>query len=165
MAGRTYSDASHRVFVAPRRVRFRETEYAMPLEIFGEVVREVERAIVASGEQVTFPMEVRTAAADDTWLGSASGRESVYVAVHRYHRERFAPLAAVEPVFQLMAAARTGEGARSPRTGWFSCTRASRTLRRCRRPRRCALSPAPEGCSASEAGCGVHPEKTIDRCK
>ena len=101
MAGRTYSDASHRVFVAPRRVRFRETEYAMPLEIFGEVVREVERAIVASGEQVTFPMEVRTAAADDTWLGSASGRESVYVAVHRYHRERFAPLlAAVEPVFR-----------------------------------------------------------------
>ena len=82
-------------------MRFRETEYAMPLETFGEVVREVERAIVASGEQVTFPMEVRTAAADDTWLGSASGRESVYVAVHRYHRERFAPLlAAVEPVFR-----------------------------------------------------------------
>src|SRR5699024_1885101 len=89
MAGRTYSDASHRVFVAPRRVRFCETEYAMPLETFGEVVREVERAIVAAGEQVTFPMEVRAAAADDTWLGSASGRDSVYVAVHRYHRERF----------------------------------------------------------------------------
>ncbi|WP_040283771.1 D-arabinono-1,4-lactone oxidase [Tessaracoccus massiliensis] len=101
MAGATFSDASHRVYVAPRRVRFRETEYAMPVEAFGEVVREVERAIVASGEQITFPMEVRTAAADDTWLGTASGRESVYVAVHRYHRERFEPLlTAVEPVFR-----------------------------------------------------------------
>ena len=101
MAGRTFSDASHKVFVAPRRVRFRETEYAMPVEAFPEVVRDVERAIVASGEQVTFPLEVRTARADDTWLGTASGRTSVYVAVHRYHRERFAPLlAAVEPVFR-----------------------------------------------------------------
>lgn len=100
MAGRPVTDASHRVYVAPRRVRFRETEYAMPLEAFDGVVRQVERAIVASGEEVTFPLEVRTAAADDTWLGTASGRESVYVAVHRYHRERFAPLlAAVEPVF------------------------------------------------------------------
>lgn len=46
MAGSTFSDASHRVYVAPRRVRFRETEYAMPVEAFGEVVREVERATV-----------------------------------------------------------------------------------------------------------------------
>ncbi|NLT30044.1 MAG: FAD-binding protein [Propionibacterium sp.] len=100
MAGAGFSDASHRVYVAPRRVRFHETEYAMPLAAFAEVVPEVERAIVASGQQLTFPLEVRTSAADDTWLGTAAGRETVYVAVHRYHREPFAPLlAAVEPVF------------------------------------------------------------------
>ena len=100
MAGQPFSDASHRVFVAPRRVRFQETEYAMPLAAFSAAAREVERAIVDSGEQVTFPIEVRVAAADDTWLGTASDRTSVYVAVHRYHRERFGPLlAAVEPVF------------------------------------------------------------------
>ncbi|MDO5676930.1 MAG: D-arabinono-1,4-lactone oxidase [Propionibacteriaceae bacterium] len=100
MAGRSFSDASHRVYVAPRRVRFHESEYAMPLAAFRRVVREVERAVVVSGEGVTCPLEVRTAAADDTWLGTASGRESIYLAVHRYHRQRFAPVvAAVEPVF------------------------------------------------------------------
>ena len=100
MAGSSFSDESHRVFVAPRRVRFHETEYAMPIEVFPDVVRDVEQAIVRSGEELTFPLEIRVAAADDTWLGTASGRDSVYVAVHRYHREQFAPvLAAVEPVF------------------------------------------------------------------
>lgn len=32
-------------------------------------------------------MEVRAAAADDVWLSTAHGRESVYIAVHRWHRE------------------------------------------------------------------------------
>lgn len=74
MAGSTFSDASHRVFVAPRRVRFEETEYAMALEAFGSVVREVERAIVDSGEVVTFPLEVRVSGADDTWLDGVRAR-------------------------------------------------------------------------------------------
>ncbi|HHW83805.1 MAG TPA: FAD-binding protein [Actinomycetales bacterium] len=101
MAGGTFSDSSHRVYVAPRRVRFHETEFAMPLDAFPDVVVEVERAIVASGLPITFPIEVRVAAADDTWLGTSSGQESVYVAVHRYHREPFEPLAeAVWPVFR-----------------------------------------------------------------
>lgn len=100
MAGGEFSDHSHRVFVAPRRVRFEETEYAVPAEALPEAVRAVERALVRSGEQVTFPLEVRIGAADDTWLGMASGRTSAYIAVHRYRREPFAPiLAAVEPVF------------------------------------------------------------------
>lgn len=100
MASPGFTDRSHRVFVTPRRVRFRETEYALPLEAFPHVVNEVERAVLSSGVPVTFPMEVRTAAADDTWIGTASGRESVYVAVHAYHRQPFEKLlAAVEPVF------------------------------------------------------------------
>ena len=36
---------------------------------------------------VTFPLEVRFLAADDVWLSTAHGRESVYLAVHRYHHE------------------------------------------------------------------------------
>lgn len=101
MAGPRFSDQSHRVFVSPRRVRFRETEYALPLDTFPGVVSDVERAIMASGVSVAFPIEVRTAAADDTWLGTASGRESLYVAVHRYFRQDLTPfLAAVEPIFR-----------------------------------------------------------------
>ncbi|MCL6423313.1 FAD-binding protein [Brachybacterium sp. JHP9] len=100
MAGGDFTDHSHRVFSAPRRVRFEESEYAVPAESFGEAVREVERAIRSSGEQVTFPLEVRIARGDDTWLGTASGRDTVYIAVHRFHREPFSPvLRAIEPVF------------------------------------------------------------------
>ncbi|MGG5752729.1 D-arabinono-1,4-lactone oxidase [Zafaria sp. Z1313] len=99
-AERGYVDASHRVFVSPRRVRFREMEYALPLEAFGEAFAELRRAVEGYREPISFPVEVRTAAADDTWLGTASGRESVYFAVHRYAREPHAEfLEHVEQVF------------------------------------------------------------------
>lgn len=100
MAGGSFTDRSHRVFSAPRRVRFEESEYAVPIEALGDAVREIERAIVRSGEQVTFPLEIRVAASDDTWTGTASGRTTAYIAVHRFHREDFAPiLRTIEPVF------------------------------------------------------------------
>ena len=87
---RTYTDVSHRVFVADRSVRFRESEFALPLERFEEAfagLREILRERAAAGDTVSFPVEVRTAAADDAWLSTAHGRDSVYLAVHRYHRE------------------------------------------------------------------------------
>lgn len=100
MAGPSVTDTSAAVFVTPRRVRFRECEYSMPLEAFPGVVRDVEAAVRRTAA-VTFPLEVRVVAGDDTWLGPATGRDSVYVAVHRYHREDFTPIVrAVEPVFR-----------------------------------------------------------------
>ncbi len=33
LSERTYSDLAHRVFTSPRRVRFREMEYAVPREV------------------------------------------------------------------------------------------------------------------------------------
>lgn len=35
----------------------------------------------------SFPVELRFAAADDVWMSTAYGRESAYIAVHRYWRE------------------------------------------------------------------------------
>lgn len=102
MAGGTFSDASHRVYVAPRRIRFNETEFAFPLEAWPEVFREVGRAIERTGEAVSFPLEVRTARGDSTWLGTSSGHDSVYVAVHRYWREEWRPL--FEPVWEVFRA-------------------------------------------------------------
>lgn len=99
MGDRDYADRSDRIFVSPRRTRFREMEYAVPLTDFPEVFAEVRRAVDGFGEGITFPLEVRCAAADDTWLGTASGRQSAYIAVHRFlkedHRRYFA---AVEPI-------------------------------------------------------------------
>ena len=96
---RTFSDVSHRVFTARRGVRFREMEYAVPLDRLGAAFRDVQRVIVENGWRIEFPVEVRTASADDLWLSTASGRPSGYIAVHRYWRaDPSAYFAAVEEV-------------------------------------------------------------------
>lgn len=79
---RRYSDLAHRVFVTPRRVRFREMEYAVPREVGLDVLRECRRIIDASDWRVAFPVEVRTARADDIPLSTAYGRDTVYLAFH-----------------------------------------------------------------------------------
>ena len=62
-------------------------EYALPLESFGTAFAEFRAYLAKAPAPVVFPIEVRTAAADDTWLGTASGRPTVYLAVHRYVRD------------------------------------------------------------------------------
>ncbi|MDT0269090.1 D-arabinono-1,4-lactone oxidase [Streptomyces sp. DSM 44915] len=86
LAARTYSHDSYRVFTSPRRVVFREMEYAVPREAVAEVLLAIRRWVADSGERVAFPVEVRFAPADDVWLSTAYRRESAYVAVHQYHR-------------------------------------------------------------------------------
>ncbi|MDN6353369.1 MAG: dehydrogenase, partial [Corynebacterium sp.] len=75
LAQREYTDTAHAVFVSPRRVRFNEMEYAVPLDDAPEVLAEVHRAIDGSGLSVGFPIEVRCAAADDVPLSTAKDRE------------------------------------------------------------------------------------------
>lgn len=84
---RDFSDASPRVFVTKRSVRFREMEYAIPRDAVPSALRAIRDLIVAKGWRISFPIEVRVAAADDNWLSTAFGRESGYIAVHRYFRE------------------------------------------------------------------------------
>ena len=62
-------------------------EYAIPLEAIPEAVRGVRELIERNGWSVSFPIEVRAAASDENWLSTAHGRETGYVAVHRYYRE------------------------------------------------------------------------------
>lgn len=83
---RTFTAASHRVFVSPRRVRFREMEYAVPRESVRGVIEEIDRWTREHRAEVPFPVEVRFAAADDLWLSTAHGRATAYVAVHQYWR-------------------------------------------------------------------------------
>jgi FAD-linked oxidoreductase len=84
---RRFSDISHRVFATERRVRFREMEYAIPVEQVPEALREVRALIERKGWTVSFPIEVRAAAQDDLWLSTATGRATGYIAVHRHFRE------------------------------------------------------------------------------
>lgn len=82
LSERRYSDLAHRVFVSPRRVRFREMEYAVPREVGLDVLRECRRVIEASDWRIAFPVEVRTAPADDVPLSTSHGRDSLYLAFH-----------------------------------------------------------------------------------
>lgn len=83
---RSFSDVSHRVFATPRGVRFREMEYALPVEDLAAAFRGLQRVIEENGWNIEFPVEVRVAAADDLWLSTAYGRATGYIAVHRYWR-------------------------------------------------------------------------------
>ncbi|MFF4490151.1 D-arabinono-1,4-lactone oxidase [Streptomyces sp. NPDC001544] len=84
LSARTYTDIPYKVFTSPRRVRFVEMEYAVPREALGDTLRELKAMVDRSNLRVSFPVEVRTAPADDITLSTASGRDSAYVAVHMF---------------------------------------------------------------------------------
>ncbi|MFF9211870.1 MULTISPECIES: D-arabinono-1,4-lactone oxidase [unclassified Streptomyces] len=84
LSARTYTDIPYKVFTSPRRVRFVEMEYAVPRAAVTETLRELKAMVDRSGLRVSFPVEVRTAPADDITLSTASGRDSAYVAVHMF---------------------------------------------------------------------------------
>ena len=101
LTARTYSDVAHRVFTSPRRVVFREMEYAVPRAAGLDALREARRVIDASDWRISFPVELRVARADDVPLSTAYGRDTCYLAFHTHrdadHRPYFA---AVEDVMR-----------------------------------------------------------------
>ncbi|RXZ49779.1 D-arabinono-1,4-lactone oxidase [Agromyces binzhouensis] len=84
---RDFSDLSPKVFTTNRSVRFREMEYAIPLDAVPEAFRAIRSLIATRGWRISFPIEVRAAAPDENWLSTAYRRETGYIAVHRYFRE------------------------------------------------------------------------------
>jgi FAD-linked oxidoreductase len=83
---RRYSDVAHRVFTSPRRVVFREMEYAVPRAAGLEALREARRVIDGSDWRISFPVEIRVTPADDVPLSTSYDRESFYLAFHTHHR-------------------------------------------------------------------------------
>jgi len=83
---RSYTDHAHRIVTGSGRVVFRQMEYAVPRTSLGHVLDEIEDWLQRSGEQITFPVEVRLTAADNIPLSPAFGRETCWIAVHQYYR-------------------------------------------------------------------------------
>lgn len=81
---REYTAPSWEVFATPRRVRFVEMEYAVPRELWKSAFREVRALLDVIDVPVFFPIEVRVLGADDAAMSMASGRDSVFIAVHQY---------------------------------------------------------------------------------
>jgi len=85
LGSRTYVDAAYKVFTSPRRVRFKEEEYAIPRAALPDVLGEVRSLFRRRDWRISFPIEVRVTPSDDVWLSTAYGRESAYIAIHVFH--------------------------------------------------------------------------------
>ncbi|MCD9155192.1 D-arabinono-1,4-lactone oxidase [Aeromicrobium duanguangcaii] len=86
LGAREYTDTSHEVFISPRRVRFRESEFALPRAAAADAIAEMQRWYARTDQYVSFPVEVRFTAADDIWMSTGFERDTVYIAVHQFHR-------------------------------------------------------------------------------
>lgn len=75
-------DRSDRILISTRVLRFAEMEYAIPRAHAGEALAAVRDLVDGGGHRVSFPVEVRFAAADDIPLSTAYGRDTCYIAVH-----------------------------------------------------------------------------------
>ena len=99
LGARTYTDAAYRVFTSPRRVRFKEQEYAVPRAALADVLGEVRALFRRRDWRISFPIEVRVTPGDDVWLSTAYGRDSAYIAIHVPrqfpHQEYFGDVEAV----------------------------------------------------------------------
>jgi FAD/FMN-containing dehydrogenase len=87
-------DRAYRVFPSVRSNRFVEMEYAVPAEDGPSCFAELRRLMQTRHRDVTWPVEYRTLAADDTLVGPAAGRPTVTLSVHQSvaidHRRFFA---------------------------------------------------------------------------
>lgn len=101
MSQRHFTDRSSAVFTTRRAVRFREMEYGFELAQLPAVFNEVRQLITAERWRISFPLEIRASAADDSWLAMSYGRPSCYIAVHRYWRDDYREyFAGVEEIFR-----------------------------------------------------------------
>lgn len=89
LSAREYVDDSFNVFVSPRRVKFRESEFAVPRFALQDVLGELRTWLDGGHENITFPIEVRFTAADDVWMSTGHERDNAYVAVHQYYKTDF----------------------------------------------------------------------------
>jgi L-gulonolactone oxidase len=78
---------SHEVYPFPREARFNETEWGVPAENFVEAFREIVE--VVKEHDAVFPVEVRYVEGDEIPLSPAHGRDTVFIAVHRYHKKPY----------------------------------------------------------------------------
>ena len=85
LGSRSYVDAAYKVFTSPRRVRFKEEEYAVPRAALPDVLHEIRSLFQRRDWRISFPIEVRVTPSDDVWLSTAYGRDSAYIAIHVFH--------------------------------------------------------------------------------
>lgn len=86
-------DWSHRAFPTPRDFKFKEMEYAIPVQEFKNALKEIIKKIKERNFKTLMPIEIRFVKQDSLWLSPCYQRDCVYFAFHTYisedHREYF----------------------------------------------------------------------------
>lgn len=77
-------DRSDKIFCSPRKVRFLEMEYGVPIDAVPDAIGRIHDLLDTLPIKPMFPIEVRISAADDIPLSTANGRASGWIAVHQY---------------------------------------------------------------------------------
>ncbi|MET9086026.1 D-arabinono-1,4-lactone oxidase [Streptomyces sp. NPDC004237] len=77
-------DVAHRVYATARKVKFTESEYAIPRRHCAEALTACLDLVERQHLPILFPFEVRFTASDDAYLSTAEGRETCYLAAHQY---------------------------------------------------------------------------------
>ena len=83
---RRYADYSARVFTVARTIPQNNMEYAFDVEQFDEVMADLYTHLKGSLGESSYPLVVRTAAADEIPLSQAYGRETFYISARQYWR-------------------------------------------------------------------------------
>ena len=84
-----YITTSYEVFASPRRVRFYEMEYAVPIESGIEAFQKVVQLIGDLDHYISFPVEYRVLGKDEIPMSTASDRDSAFIAVHVFRSTPF----------------------------------------------------------------------------
>lgn len=77
-------DRSDKIFCSPRKVRFLEMEYGVPVESVPEAMERIGSLVESLPFPPMFPVEVRVSRGDDIPLSTGHGRDSGWIAVHQY---------------------------------------------------------------------------------
>lgn len=76
-------DFSHRIFPSERNLLFNEMEFSVASDVGPSCLKAIRDLMLNKHPEVRWPIEYRTLAADDIWLSSAHGRETVTISIHQ----------------------------------------------------------------------------------
>jgi FAD/FMN-containing dehydrogenase len=92
---------SYRIFPSVRDNRFNEIEFAVPEQNGVACLKELRELMLKKHTDITWPLEYRTLAADDTLIGPPSGRETIAISAHQANtKSQVAFFADVESIFR-----------------------------------------------------------------
>lgn len=79
-------------YATTRLVNHREIEYSIPIEQAITTIQQIRHLLDQHDVHVSFPIEVRSVAADDIYLSPNYQRKTVWIAVHAYTKDIYEPI-------------------------------------------------------------------------